>query len=105
MAGGDSVFVRVAFTPNSLGNNVAVLVMTHNAVGSPTSTALSGTGVFPDIVVSGADSALFAITPSTLTLSRGDIAYVKVTFMPASEGAKTATLTLVHNAWAPCIWP
>ena len=52
LAVGDSAYVRVIVTPNSLGDTAGSLVLTHNAESSPTSIALSGTGVFPGIVVS-----------------------------------------------------
>jgi len=50
------------------------------------------------MTVTGADSALFAAAPAAFSVSAGDSAYVKVTFTPASVGAKTASLQLTHNA-------
>ena len=52
-----------------------------------------------DATITGADSASFPTGEWTpLTIEPGDSAYVKVTFMPASAGAKTAALELTHNA-------
>jgi hypothetical protein len=44
VAGGDSTFVKVTFTPSSLGAQTASLQLTHNASGSPPTIPLTGTG-------------------------------------------------------------
>ncbi len=44
LAGGDSANVHVTFTPTSVGAKAATLELTHNAVGSPTSIPLTGSG-------------------------------------------------------------
>jgi len=50
------------------------------------------------IAVSGADAALFTVTPATLSVPASDSAYVKVTYAPTAAGADTASLQLTHNA-------
>ncbi len=41
---GDSAYVRVTFTPASVGTKTASLQLAHNASGSPTAITLTGTG-------------------------------------------------------------
>lgn len=50
------------------------------------------------IAVSGADAALFTVTPSTLTVSGGDSAFGRIVFAPTDKGILSATLTLTHDA-------
>ena len=48
--------------------------------------------------VTGTDSSLFTIALFAVDLVPSDSAFVKVVFIPDSEGDKTATLQLTHNA-------
>ncbi len=50
------------------------------------------------IDVSGTDPDDFVVTPGTLTVAAGDSAYINVAFSPSSTGAKSATLSLTHDA-------
>jgi uncharacterized cupredoxin-like copper-binding protein len=52
LAAGDSAYVKVTFTPASVGTKTASLKLTHNAPGSPTSIPLAGTGLAPSISTS-----------------------------------------------------
>jgi hypothetical protein len=45
-----------------------------------------------------ADSAQFAVSPTSLTINAGDSATVTVTFTPASSRAVSATLSVIHTA-------
>ncbi|OGG43600.1 MAG: hypothetical protein A3F84_24070 [Candidatus Handelsmanbacteria bacterium RIFCSPLOWO2_12_FULL_64_10] len=128
--------VTVTFTPTSSGDKSASLSIAHNAAGSPSSVALSGTGMaavisvsttslaFGDVQVgqnkaltftvgntgnaaltissiarTGADSAQFTVSPTSFTVNTGAVAQtVTVTFTPSSAGAKSASLSIAHNA-------
>ena len=50
------------------------------------------------VTVSGPDSETFSVSPITVTVPPGDNATVTVTFFPADEGAKAATLSIAHDA-------
>lgn len=52
----------------------------------------------PGITVSGPDSAQFTVSPTKVTIPVEGNQTVTVTFVPTSEGAKTATLSIAHNA-------
>lgn len=56
--------------------------------------SLSVTG----IRATGADSSQFTVSPATATVAAGDSARVTVTFAPTSAGAKSASLSIAHNA-------
>ena len=47
LASGASCTVGVTFTPSSIGAKTAILSIAHNAAGSPSTVALSGSGVAP----------------------------------------------------------
>ncbi|OGG51721.1 MAG: hypothetical protein A3F84_23525 [Candidatus Handelsmanbacteria bacterium RIFCSPLOWO2_12_FULL_64_10] len=51
------------------------------------------------ITVSGADAAQFTVSPASFTINPGAAAQtVTVTFAPTSTGAKSASLSIAHNA-------
>ena len=54
VATGDSAYVRLVFAPTNDGNFSATLTLTHNAAGSPSHVALTGTGTAPVLQVSPA---------------------------------------------------
>jgi len=64
-------------------------------VGNTGTAGLSVTG----ITVSGTDASQFTVSPTSFTVNPGAAAQTAtVTFAPSSAGAKTATLSIVHNA-------
>jgi hypothetical protein len=71
---GDSTAVTVTFAPTSVGNKSGVIMITHNASGSPSSVSLSGTGQ---------DTTAPAV-PSTPTATAGN-SQVALTWMPNPE--------------------
>ncbi len=50
------------------------------------------------ITVAGTDAAQFTVNPATFTVDAGSSQTVTVTFTPSSTGAKSATLSIAHNA-------
>jgi Tol biopolymer transport system component len=88
--------IAVSLTSVPVGNsNVGVPVTGTFTVGNTGNAALSVTG----IAVTGTDASQFAVSPSTFTVNAGAAAQtVTVTFTPTSRGAKSATLSIAHNA-------
>ena len=137
-----SCTVLAGFTPSAAGARSASLVVTHNASGGQSSTALSGTGVAlsPVIGVSpttlsfsqtiaaasaaqtvtvsnsgnaplmigslafaGAQAGEFQIATGTTCTAGGSVAanascLVRLTFTPSVAGARSASLSITHNA-------
>jgi len=52
LSAGASFYIRVQFSPTSVGLKTSVLEITHDATGGLTSAQLSGTGIYPDITLS-----------------------------------------------------
>ena len=61
---------------------------------NPSEATLSVT----DVVLSGENATAFSVTPVSFTVRPGGTQDVTVTFKPTSDGAKTSTLTIEHNA-------
>jgi len=51
-----------------------------------------------EITVGGMDASQFKVSPTTTTIAVGQRQTVTVTFTPTSVGAKSATLSIAHNA-------
>ena len=83
VATGDSAYIKVTFTPSSAGDKTALLLLTHNAVGSPTSIDLTGVG--GQIVTDIAD---------TLTFTSDDGSNTKVKF---ESGTVTGIFVSHHD--------
>lgn len=142
IAAGASCTVSVGFTPSAAGTRSANLVITHNATGGQSTTALSGTGVAltpvigvspttltfsqtvnttsadQTVTVSNTGTAPLAISALTLggtqaseyrisaggTCSAGSSVAVSgsctilIAFAPTATGARSANLTITHNA-------
>jgi flagellar hook-length control protein FliK len=62
LAAGANCRVQIAFAPTAAGARSATLTITHNAAGSPSSVALSGTGQ--------AAAAAASVTPAALSFSQ-----------------------------------
>ena len=58
VAAGSNCSIMVTFTPTGTGNRTASVSITDNAVGSPQTVALSGTGVQPAVTLSSAGLSL-----------------------------------------------
>ncbi|OGG55371.1 MAG: hypothetical protein A3F84_06175 [Candidatus Handelsmanbacteria bacterium RIFCSPLOWO2_12_FULL_64_10] len=50
------------------------------------------------VAATGLDPSHFTASPTTATVAAGDTALITVTFAPTSSGAKTASLSVAHNA-------
>ena len=74
---GDSIMITVTFSPTSVGARTDTLRITHNAMGSPSRIALSGTGVdtTPPAAPSGPASTVAnnAVTLSWPASAEGDL--------------------------------
>ncbi|MEK7174728.1 MAG: choice-of-anchor D domain-containing protein, partial [Patescibacteria group bacterium] len=90
-------------------NNPAIAVVTSLALDSTNISSTSqkllaifntGTAnlVIFGITVSGAQAGMFAVSPTTTTITPGSSQSVTVSFTPTSAGAKSAILTIGHNA-------
>ncbi len=96
-------------TTPPLANNPAIsvvssLVLDSTNIGSTSQKLLAvfntGTAnlVVSGIAVSGAQAGMFAVSPTTTTITPGSSQSVTVSFTPTSAGAKSAILTISHNA-------
>ncbi len=73
--------------------SLARIFMVHNGVG--TDLTLNGT---PKVVVSGTHASEFVLTTAPATLvSSGDSTAFEITFSPAAEGLRTATLSIANT--------
>lgn len=63
-------------------------------ISDTSSVSLSITG----ITVTGPDSSQFKVSPTTATVAAKGSQTITVTFAPTSAGAKTASLSIAHNA-------
>jgi len=68
LAAGDSAYVRIVFAPTTDGNFSATLTLTHNAPGSPSHVALTGTGTAPVIEVSPTALSMGPVSPGVVRL-------------------------------------
>jgi hypothetical protein len=72
--------------------------------GSPSSQTLTVSNVagasldVTAIALSGTDAADFAVSPATISVGAGGSEDLTITFTPGSAGAKTASMSLTHNA-------
>jgi serine protease len=139
VAVGSTCAISVTFKPTSLGAKSATISITHNATGSPTSIALSGTAlaaIAPVISVSpaalsfgnqiidttsssqgvtvssggnatltissvsfiGADASQFSQTNNCGSVATGSTCSISVVFKPTGVGAKSASISIAHNA-------
>jgi hypothetical protein len=99
---GTGLIPNVAITPSNgilsfgsvrVGSTSGVLTVTVANTGTASLT-ISG------IVLSGGNSADFSFTSSTLpiTIDAGKQAIINATFRPTTTGARSATMTITHNA-------
>ncbi len=99
--------INMTFTPASTGAKSASLSITHNGTGSPSSIALSGTGVAPSIVVSPS-SVTFAdqlvnttSAARSITITNTGTANLLVTGVSVSDTAQFAQTNTCSAALAP----
>ena len=109
VAPGSSCTVNVVFTPATIGAKSATVNIFHNAVGSSSSIALTGTGLAPVAVTSAASldlgsvntggvSSLQSITVTNIGTANLDVSGVSVTGADAASFLATTTCgTVVPN--------
>ncbi len=83
--------VSVTFTPSALGTRNGALTITSDATDSPTSGALTGTGVTPATVTLAPGSLSFASTATGTTSASRTVTATNSGGLPASLSAATVT--------------
>ena len=113
LAAGAKCTISITFTPSASGSRSASLTVVDNAVGSPQTVSLSGTGTAPAVGLSPA-SLSFASQPvgttstvQTITVTNTggaplQIASFAVTGIAATDFAETETCASSVAAGAPC---
>ncbi|MBU6378578.1 MAG: choice-of-anchor D domain-containing protein, partial [Gammaproteobacteria bacterium] len=98
LAPGSSCTVSVIFTPTSAGGKSASVSILHNALGSPSTVTLSGTGTAPIIGVSatslGFGNQLINTASGAQTITIGNTGTADLVF--TGGGAGSFTLTGTH---------
>ena len=77
VAAGDSVWIRVTFTPGTVGSKPDTLQIAHDASGSPALVALGGTGTAVPAPVASVSSSSIGFGDVTVGDSKTDSVYVK----------------------------
>lgn len=98
VAPGASQEVHLTFAPNAEGNSTGVLTLAHNAAGSPSSVAMSGSGTSPGFSLSPASLA-FGTVPLgssevlTLTIANPGNGPLQVSNITSNSGPFVPDLT------------
>ena len=99
---GASQTVTVTFTPSSVGAKSAALSVAHNATGSPSSVALSGTGAQPPFVLNFSGKELRVVGESINAVRVPDD---RQEFAPLFKNGKTVTGSIAYDTNQPDIDP